>query len=143
MKLAVILDANVIISALFGGVPREAVKRALEEEVFISPEIEAEFTALKEKLQKKISFKDLCCWTRSFLPSLMKKMRRVESPSRLEICRDPKDDAYLSLAKAVEADYLVTGDKDLLSLSHEDLEKAGLSRLCIITPRQFCERMEE
>ena len=32
------------------------------------------------------------------------------------MCRDPKDDFLLGLAKKSSADYLVTGDKDLLDL---------------------------
>lgn len=142
MKLTVILDANVIVSALFGGQPRKAVLRALKENVFISPEIEAEFTALKERLQKKLSFQKLRYWTETFLPSLLKKMQRVDVPLRLRICRDPKDDAYLSLAKSVQADYLVTGDEDLLSLSTHELEKADLSSLVIISPRGFLEKVK-
>lgn len=119
--------------------PHKAVIRALREDVCISPEIESELAALKGKLRKKIPFRDLRYWVQTFLPSLLKKMRRVGVPHRLKICRDPKDDAYLSLAKSVEAAYLVTGDKDLLSLSRTDLEKGGLSRLRIVTPREFCE----
>ena len=35
---------------------------------------------------------------------------------RIEACRDPKDDKFLELAVNGQADYLVTGDKDLLVL---------------------------
>lgn len=143
MKITVILDANVMVSALFGGTPRDAVRRALEEDLCISPEIEAEWTVLKKKLQGKVSFRVLRYWAQTFLPSLLKRMRRVDVPRRLTVCRDPKDDAYLSLAKAVDAAYLVTGDDDLLSLSRADLEKVGLARLCIVTPRGFCERVRK
>ncbi len=132
MKFVVVLDANAIVSALFGGVPRQAVIRALKEDVCISPEIEAEFAALKKRLQKKLPFKELRYWTGTFLPSLLRKMRRVGNPPRLKICRDPKDDAYLSLAKAIRADYLVTGDKDLLSITALDL---------ITTPRGFLQKV--
>lgn len=38
----------------------------------------------------------------------------VTVKSKVEICRDPKDDFLLALAKDGKADYLVTGDKDLL-----------------------------
>jgi putative PIN family toxin of toxin-antitoxin system len=141
LKRVIVLDANVIVSGLFGGNPRKALLRALKEDVCISPEIEAEFAALKERLRKKLSFKDLRYWTETFFPSLLRKMRRVKAPYRLQICRDPKDDAYLSLAKTVEADYLVTGDKDLLSLSAEVLREAGLSHLVITTPRKFLDRL--
>ena len=37
----------------------------------------------------------------------------VDVRSVVEICRDPKDNFLLALAKAGNADYLITGDKDL------------------------------
>ncbi|MDR2683088.1 MAG: putative toxin-antitoxin system toxin component, PIN family [Dysgonamonadaceae bacterium] len=33
-------------------------------------------------------------------------------------CRDPKDNFLLSLAQTVQADFLITGDNDLLVLKH-------------------------
>ena len=46
------------------------------------------------------------------------------------ICRDPDDDAILACAFAGEADYLVTGDADLLALkSFEGIQ--------ILSPRNF------
>jgi putative PIN family toxin of toxin-antitoxin system len=43
----------------------------------------------------------------------------VAVPRRLKIpaCRDPFDRPFLALARAAEADALVTGDKDLLALA--------------------------
>lgn len=40
----------------------------------------------------------------------------IEIKSKVEVCRDPNDDFLLSLAKDGKADYLLTGDKDLLVL---------------------------
>ncbi|MGF1542022.1 MAG: putative toxin-antitoxin system toxin component, PIN family [Pleurocapsa sp.] len=40
----------------------------------------------------------------------------VEIKSRVSICRDSKDNYLLSLAKDSQADFLITGDRDLLSL---------------------------
>lgn len=37
--------------------------------------------------------------------------------TEIKICRDPKDDFILSLCKDGNADYLITGDKDLLVLN--------------------------
>jgi len=36
--------------------------------------------------------------------------------SNINVCRDSKDNFLLALAKDGEADYLITGDKDLLEL---------------------------
>ena len=35
---------------------------------------------------------------------------------RVQACRDPKDDKFLELAVNGEAEYIITGDKDLLVL---------------------------
>ena len=40
----------------------------------------------------------------------------VAIKSKVKICRDPKDNFLLSLAKDAQANYLVTGDKDLLTI---------------------------
>ena len=40
----------------------------------------------------------------------------VEVKSNIDLCRDKKDDFLLALAKDAQADFLVTGDKDLLEL---------------------------
>lgn len=39
-----------------------------------------------------------------------------EVKSAVKVCRDPKDDFLLSLAMSSRADFLVTGDSDLLVL---------------------------
>lgn len=39
------------------------------------------------------------------------KIKKIE-----RICRDPKDDFLLAMAKEGKADYLLTGDKDLLEI---------------------------
>ena len=61
----------------------------------------------------------------------------VHKPSRkVVVCRDPKDDAYLSLCAEVMADLLVTGEKDLIVV--DPAVTQGLpSCLKIITLRQF------
>ena len=46
------------------------------------------------------------------------------------MCRDPSDDKYLSAAVEGRADYLVSGDRDLLDLGQHDL-------IAIVTPKSF------
>ena len=47
----------------------------------------------------------------------------IEVKSKVRICRDPKDNFLLSLAKDGNADILLTGDKDLLELSQFESTK--------------------
>lgn len=44
----------------------------------------------------------------------------VEITSRVIVCRDPKDDKFLALAKDSRAEIIITGDKDLLALNPFD-----------------------
>ncbi len=134
----IVIDANVLVSAAFGGAPLDAVAKAFAMgEVSLSPPIVAEIRGTIERLSpkpgdektKKLSdpwmrFQSLC--------------RTAESERNLSVCRDPKDDAYLSLCATVMADYLITGDKDLLTV--EPARVSALPKdLKILTPRQFLE----
>ncbi len=42
----------------------------------------------------------------------------IEIRSTVLLCRDPKDNYLLALAQDSQADYLVTGDRDLLILEN-------------------------
>ena len=52
----------------------------------------------------------------------------VEVKCKVNICRDPKDNFLLSLAKDGHANYLITGDKDLL-----ELKKLGKTEIITLT----------
>lgn len=52
----------------------------------------------------------------------------IEVASVITVCRDPKDNFLLALAKDGKADYLLTGDKDLL-----ELKKIGKTKIKTIT----------
>ena len=51
----------------------------------------------------------------------------VEVRSVVDVCRDPKDNFLLALAKDGDADYLITGDGDLLVL--KEFEKTKIVKL--------------
>jgi len=134
----VVIDANVIISAAFGGNPLRAVIRAMEEdEVYLSQAIERELTDVFSKLAKKLKTEHI-----TFLNERMRELigmaKQVFVSTRVVLSRDPKDDHYLALCKEVKADFLITGDKDLLNIPLEALEENGIS--CrILTPQEFVE----
>lgn len=52
-----------------------------------------------------------------FLVSFLVRMTLVEVTESEKVCRVPKDDKFLNLSFCSSADYLVTGDEDLLVLS--------------------------
>ena len=112
------------------------MEKAFRGEVFISAETRKELLSLNHKLSKRLNLPQYLEWNTSFLP-LLSKMTLAPVAHRVILCRDPKDDAYLSLAKSAHADFLVTGDKDLLSLGRGELEKAGLVHLRIVKPLEF------
>jgi hypothetical protein len=133
-----VVDANVIISAAFGGKPLEAVVRALEgHEVYVSEAITQELLGVLPGLSKKLSEEQL-----SFIHEKIEQLLTLATPISLSthvvLSRDPKDDHYLSLCKEAGADFLVTGDKDLLSISQDQLKANGIS--CkIVSPQEFLE----
>ena len=134
----IVIDANVLISAAFGGTPLDAVSRAFSiGEVYLSPAIMAEIAGTIERLSKKLG--DEKTKVLSALWERFESLCRMAEPERgVSICRDPQDDAYLSLCAAVGADYLITGDKDLLAV--EPSRFPALPKgLKILTPRQFLE----
>jgi uncharacterized protein len=51
-----------------------------------------------------------------FLVGLLKETELIDTTEPIAICRDPKDDKFLELAIDGNADYIVTGDADLLVL---------------------------
>jgi uncharacterized protein len=55
---------------------------------------------------------------------------KISEAPNVPDCRDPFDRPFLELARAANADALVTGDKDLLIL-------ASVFSIPIITPREF------
>lgn len=134
----VIIDANVIISAAFGGKPLEAVVRALKDhEVYVSEEIARELTEVLPGLSKKLSEEQLS-FIHEKIEQLLGLAILIPLSTHVVLSRDPKDDHYLSLCKEADAEFLITGDKDLLSISQDRLKANGI--LCkIVTPQDFLE----
>jgi uncharacterized protein len=134
----IVIDANVIISAAFGGKPLEAIVRTLEDhKVYLSEAIAQELLGVLSGLSKKLSEDQL-----SFIHEKIQQLLTLATPISLAthvvLSRDPKDDHYLSLCKETGAEFLVTGDKDLLSLSQDKLKANGIS--CkIVSPQEFLE----
>ncbi len=127
-----LFDTNVLIAAfLTEGLCSKLLGRAKRKhfELYTCPFVLAEF---EEKLTKKFS-----ATKREIRESLalIKEASLTINPASnnimvSNICRDADDDNVLACALAAKADYLVTGDSDLLTI--------GIFRgIKIITPRGF------
>ena len=66
----------------------------------------------------------------SFLSVFINEARVIEIKEKIQACRDPKDNMILELAVSGQADYIITGDKDLLALN-------PFRKIQILTPAEF------
>ena len=115
-KIRLVIDVNAWISLLLS--PRFRVRLEVvfgeECDLLISDELfgELDDAVRKPRLKRKIG--------QAVYEALVAKLRTdaelVDVHSVVDICRDPEDNFLLALAKDGNADYLITGDNDLLVL---------------------------
>jgi putative PIN family toxin of toxin-antitoxin system len=126
----------VLISAFaFGEVPEKAVKKAfVETELYISLALLKEYREVPLALEraKKITPHQLKALI-SGLASIAVKAAVVHPRKKLSLCRDPEDNMLLECCLAARADFLITGDKDLLVMHSLPFQ------LKIVSPRKFTE----
>ena len=114
--LKLIIDTNLWVSFIISNKLNLLDQLLLVEEarLLFSKELitEIQQTIAKPKLKKYFGTKSLEEMLMAFEPFI----DLIEVESIIAICRDPKDNFLLALAKDGKADYLLTGDKDLLEL---------------------------
>jgi putative PIN family toxin of toxin-antitoxin system len=123
-QLKLIIDTNLWVSFIISNKQNllDPLLFAKEARLLFSTELidEIHETIAKPKLRKYFgtdAFKEMFLTFEPFIDLI-----KVESI--ITICRDSKDNFLLALAKDGKADYLLTGDKDLL-----DLEKFGRTKI--------------
>ncbi len=128
----IVLDSNVILSAaLFKhSIPRQALDKALREDcVLMSAAAIAELQDLFGRSKKFDKYLSLSART-TFLNDLLESVKIIEIVETIRVCRDPKDNKFLELAINGKADYIITGDQDLLVLN-------PFQMIRILTPQEF------
>lgn len=113
--MRIVIDTNLWVSALFSYSLRQRLESVIgNDQIFIlaSEELlkEVREVAQRPNLQKFIK-PELAIL---FLEVLSRRLDMVEVNSQVQVCRDSNDDFLLALCKDGKADFLVTGDKDLL-----------------------------
>ena len=137
--MRVLLDANVLISYLITPAQNSAITHIVEAgvigefELLVPEELleevretirTHEHLAHRIPLEVMRSFVDLILEIAEVIPRIAEPI-----PS---LTRDPEDDYLIAYALVGQADYLVTGDRDLLVLEHIEPVK-------ILTPNAFWE----
>ncbi|WP_330482233.1 putative toxin-antitoxin system toxin component, PIN family [Tumidithrix elongata] len=112
-----VFDTNVIISALLfeNGKPAQALRYALANgEVLLSLDLLEELNEVlgRERFNRYVTSEE----REEFLEALVERGVLIEIVENVQECRDPKDDKVLDLALSGKAQYIISGDKDLLVL---------------------------
>ena len=122
--LRVVLDTNVIVSALlWQGRPGELLALAGEGEIILyaSAQIMAELKATLAKPKLAPAITATGNTAKGLIASYRHLVRNTQAKAISgQVSRDSDDDAILACAIAAKAQYLVTGDNDLLVLDRYD-----------------------
>ena len=127
----VVVDTNVLVAALTHmGRSRRLVVRLLEAHTVISSgRLLAELADVLARDKFGISSSQID----RYLSSLVNACNIVPDSERFKVVsEDPNDDVVLNVAYAGKADYIVTGDKHLLTLNK-------FKKTRIISPKQMLE----
>jgi uncharacterized protein len=124
--VTIVFDSGVLISALhFRGTPLDALRIS-----FIHASV-AHCVEIDDEVRKILTLKFK--WPRSNIEAALKgfaeETRLIKITGTLTgICRDPKDDMILECASLAAANFIVSGDRDLLTLGQ-------YGDISIVTPR--------
>ena len=126
-----VLDTNILISYILGSETIAKVMALFRQgqcEPVVCSWIEHEFldTSRRPRIAKRVSSE----FTEDFIKQWHSYARFVEPRGRVTVCRDPTDNAILECGIEAKADYIVTGDDDLLSMGSYEWIK-------IVTPMEF------
>ncbi len=129
--MRLVFDTNIIISAMLfeGSKPSKAFSVGIKQGVILfssSTLSELEDVLWRKKFDPYISHEE----RKQFLSSFILHSTPVEINETVTECRDPKDNKFLELAVCGKADFIISGDKDLLILS-------PFRNIQILTPHNF------
>ena len=131
--MRVVLDTNVLISAIFFSGPPSKILSAWIDDGFdlvVSTEILAEYWEVAGRISQKFPGVDIApVLDRIAIHALL--VIPVTLPA--DACTDRDDIKFLECAVACRADCIVTGDRALLRSS-------GYGGIDVVTPRQFVQK---
>ena len=133
--MKIVIDTNVVMSAVFfGGIPRKIIEAVINKNISACAnfEIIEEYHEIVTRMinKKKGKLRD------DTFSIFITRLDNVVTTSEVKICRDPDDDKFINCAIDGKAIYIVSGDKDLLTIEkYNDIE--------ILTAKEFMDRLEK
>jgi putative PIN family toxin of toxin-antitoxin system len=131
--MKVVIDTNVFVSSFFGGNPRKIVDMWKQGKLTLclSKEIVSEYTTVLDRigLENQKELKEIF----SLFARGIHSVFSGKTPVLKVVIDDPDDDKFIECAVALKAEYIISGDKDLLEVS----EYLGIK---ILNPREFLNR---
>ena len=133
----IVLDTNVLLSTLLFHAGALSWLRLARQSEAIHPLASHDTTTELIRVLSYPKFKLTSDEREDLLGDYLPWCETVTVPNKIKLpdCRDPFDRPFLALALTAKADALITGDKDLLALSH-------LFAVPILTPAVFRDRMQ-
>ena len=120
--MRIVIDTNVVASAIFfGGKPRHLIERVMDGyvHVFATKEIIDEYRDTVDYLHHKYANNSM----NPALNLIIRKIKLIEGKASVDVCRDPDDNKFIECAIDAKCFYIVSGDKDLLSIGiYDDIQ---------------------
>ena len=135
-ELKAVIDTNILVSILKGSQSLISIYNAFKSGRFrlvISADFIKELAAVLYRPLLRIKSDDI---KELFKLIKIKAVRVKLRTPFIDTCRDPKDNFILELAIKAKADFIVTGDKDLLILK-------SFRGIPIIKPKDFIIRLKK
>jgi len=129
-----VLDNNILVSALLikNSPPFRIIRKIEEQGIILYSEptlLELNRVLSRKKFDKYFTLEE----KQEFILKLIEMSELIEIKESITICRDSKDDKFLELAISGNADFIITGDQDLLVLN-------PFRNIEIITANEFLTR---
>jgi len=134
--MKVVIDTNIFVSSFFGGKPRKIINLWKNRNIIlcISREIIDEYFEVLRRigLQNERELEELL----ALLARGYNCIFTTKTPTLKIVENDPDDDKFIECAVALNAQYLITGDKEVLEIKNY----MGIK---IITPNHFLEEFDK
>jgi len=130
--MKIVIDSNIFVSSFFwGGHPREVFERVINglDELFITDEIKKEIFSVMSSSKFAVKISEI----EDYIKIIEKYSINIElKDTPKSISRDKDDDKILQCALDGNAEFIITGDNDLLVLKEYKTIK-------IIKPKNYLE----